>query len=377
MNTQNAPRPDSKRIEEMVAAHANVREVKLTDTEQALLASAYGFGLNARKSLTGEGLPPRVRRQLRGYITTGDIAGELLMRSLRGLVVAITQEYAQHRLGSNWAKQEMDDLLGEGVLVTLECCADFDESRGTTVAQWVAIMVRQRLKGMDFAAGGGKVPKEWKRVATAMHAVEQTASTGIRDQKLYSASDVLEHLMTTETSRQISKGCDTAEAISKAHDTLSRQSVLRAMKEFSEISALSSGVSSMDKVLDGDDTTMLDLVDGGASTEPGVLHSTDAAVLLALLDVLPGQAVIDTTNRHGHAGEEVPYRALADERGGDWLAVRHEVERVKAAPGAPHAQFCAFYPHVSALVEMLPGSVTQDEGEIDVESLRKLLCRAG
>lgn len=377
MSPQNAPRPDSKRIDDMVAKHAGVRDVKLSDTDQALLARAYGFGLNARKSLTGEGLPPRVRRQLRGYITTGDAAGELLMRSLRGLVLTITKEYAHHRLGSHWAKQEIDDLISEGSLVALECCADFDESRGTTVAQWVASMIRQRLKGIDFAAGGGKMPKEWKRVATAMHVVEQSASTGMRDQKVYTSDDVLNHLMDTETRRQISKGFTTEEAKSRAHDSLSRQSVMRAMREFSEISALAGGVSSIDKVIDDDDTTVLDLLGGAEQPGEGVIHSTDSAVMLALLDVLPGQAVLDATERYGNPGEEVAYRAIADDGGRDWVLVRHEVDRVTAATGAPHAQFCAFYPHIKAMLEVMPVLPTTHTEIMRPETARRILSPAG
>jgi hypothetical protein len=94
------------------------------------------------------------------------------------------------------------------------------------------------------------------------------------------------------------------------------------------------------------------------------------------MDVLPAEAVANATERYGSAGDEVSYRRLADDSGQSWLDIRQAVERVKAAPAAPHAQFCAFYPHVDAQIEILPAAGTLAAGDVDVEHVRALL-RAG
>jgi hypothetical protein len=91
------------------------------------------------------------------------------------------------------------------------------------------------------------------------------------------------------------------------------------------------------------------------------------------MDVLPADAVSQATQRYGSAGDEVSYRRLADEAELNWLDVRQAVERVKAAPGAPHAQFCAFYAHIEAQITVLPLLETSTQAELDPNSVRELL----
>jgi hypothetical protein len=373
MTTTNASNPDSRRVMLLVTENAGKANVRLSDDEQALLAYAYGFGLAAKKSLAEPSDSPRVRRQLRGYVTTSEASAELLMRSLRGLVVSIVSDFAQRRMGKRWAVQEMDDLVSDGLLIALESCAGYDQNRGTTVAQWVATQLRHHLKNMDFSSGGGRIPKEWRRVASAMHAVEQGADAHMRDQKCYSTGQVLDQLMGNEITRQLGKGYTPAEAELRARDSLSRQSVLRAMKEVSEIRALSSGVVSLDWVNNDETGALADTICTESQHGGGVFYDTDAAVLLAVMEVMPSAAVSDTTERYGSAGDEVSYRSLADERGANWLDIRHAVDRVKAAPGAPHAQFCAFYPHIQALIEQVEHFESTPLGSLRADDVRKML----
>lgn len=373
MTPSRTAQPDSRQVTHLMAEHAGHLKVRLTDAEQALLAHAYSFGLGARKQVTEAEGSPRLKRQLRGYISSGDSAGELLMRSLRGLVVSITTEFAKRRLGSRWAAQEIDDLIGDGVLIALECCAGFDESRGTTVAQWVATQLRQHLQNAEFNPGGGRTPPEWKRVTRAMNAVEHQTGQVLHDKKTYSTDQVLNLLIQTEEKRQIAKGLTPAEAVIKAHDSLSRQSVLRAMREISEISALASGVMSIDKTLGDDGDTLSDTLPAAFSTPQEFSLCSDADALHALMDVLPAEAVSQATQRYGSAGDEISYRRLADEAGLNWLDVRQSVERVKAAPGAPHAQFCAFYAHIEAQITVLPLVEPTTKAELDPIKVRELL----
>lgn len=373
MTPSETTQPDSRQVTQLVAEQAGRPNVRLTDAEQALLAHAYSFGLGARKQIKEASGSPRLKRQLRGYISSGDSAGELLMRSLRGLVVSITTEFANRRLGRRWAAQEIDDLIGDGVLIALECCAGYDESRGTTVAQWVATQLRQHLQNAEFNPGGGRTPPEWKRVTRAMNAIEQQTGQVLQDKKTYSTDQVLNLLIQTEEKRQVAKGLTPEEAVVKAHDSLSRQSVLRAMREISEISALASGVMSIDKTIGDDGDTLLDTLPDDVSAQHGFSLCSDADALHALMDVLPADAVSQATQRYGSAGDEVSYRRLADEAGLNWLDVRQAVERVKAAPGAPHAQFCAFYAHIEAQITVLPLLETSTQTELDPNSVRELL----
>jgi hypothetical protein len=282
-------------------------------------------------------------------------------------------EFAKRRLGSNWAAQETDDLIGDGILIALECCAGYDESRGTTVAQWVATQLRQHLHALDFSSGGGQIPREWKQVARAMHTLEQAADATTRSKTLYSSADVLDLLMQTEQKRHIAKGFSPEEAALRARDSLSRKSVLRAMRELSEISALRGGVVSIDKPTTEDGGVLSDMLPAESELDTQVALCSDADALHAVMDVMPAAAVAKATERYGSAGEDVSYRRLADDTGANWLDIRHSVERVKAAPAAPHAQFCAFYPHIEGQIEMLPAVAAVISDRIDAAAVKNLL----
>jgi hypothetical protein len=95
---------------------------------------------------------------------------------------------------------------------------------------------------------------------------------------------------------------------------------------------------------------------------------------MTILAVLPAYDVMNTTTRYGSAGDEVSYRALAEETGQEWLTIRHGVDRVKAAPAAPHAQFSAFYPHAGAMVVASSTGRTTAVADATDNELRSILA---
>ncbi len=347
---------------------------RLTDDEQALLASAYAYGLGAKEKLRTSTPVPSVRRTLREYSLLGERACEHLTFSLKGLVVTMANEFATARLGRDWARRELDDLISEGLVVALEACAGYDPSFGTTVAQWVATRVRSHLHSHDFSSGGGVVPREWKRIARAVHTMQESseaqASTAVR----ITPETVTEHLLAQETKRLLQKGYSPEDARVKARDVLSRQSLLRGVRELGAVVATAKGASSLDYSYSGEEDSLLDRISAQEPVAASYEALSDADALMLLLAVLPASDVANTTTRYGSAGDEVSYRALAEETGQEWLAIRHGVDRVKAAPAAPHAQFSAFYSHAGAMIVVSSDSPTTAAVDATDAELRSILA---
>ncbi len=347
---------------------------RLTDDEQALLASAYAYGLGAKEKLLSSTPVPSVRRTLREYSLLGERACEHLTFSLKGLVVTMANEFATARLGREWARRELDDLISEGLVVALEACAGYDASFGTTVAQWVATRVRSHLHAHDFSSGGGVVPREWKRIARAVHTMQEPTGAHGSPAVRITPDTVTEHLLEQETKRLLQKGYAPEEARVKARDVLSRQSLLRGVRELGAVVATAKGASSLDYSYSGEEDSLLDRLSGQEPVETSYEVLSDADALMTILAVLPAYDVMNTTTRYGSAGDEVSYRALAEETGQEWLTIRHGVDRVKAAPAAPHAQFSAFYPHAGAMVVASSTGRTTAVADATDNELRSILA---
>lgn len=346
---------------------------RLTDDEQALLASAYAYGLGAKEKLLTSTPVPSVRRTLREYSRLGEQACEHLLFSLKGLVVSMSSEFATARLGRDWARSELDDLVSEGLVVALESCAGYDPSFGTTVSQWVATRVRSHLHARDFSSGGGVVPREWKRIARVVHVMQEATGVDGQDAPRITPETVTEQLLTQETKRQMQKGYTLDEARVKARDVLSRQSLLRGVRELGAVVATAKGASSLDYASVDQEDALVDRLAGAQLTDTAVSAPSDADALMMVLEVLPADDVRNTTTRYGSAGDEVSYRALADETGRPWLDIRQGVDRVKAAPGSPHAQFSAFYPHLSALITDAETRIAAVDADPSADELRGIL----
>jgi hypothetical protein len=374
MNETNRPKQSVKSLVQELAKHARTaKSITLTEHEQAQLASAYAYGLKAAAWLAANTPAPSVRRTLRGYVLLGEQAGQVLIISLRGLVVSMSSDFAKGRLGGTWASQEIDDLISDGTLIALEACAEYDSSYGTSVAQWVATRVRSNLHATDFTTGGGVVPREWRKIARAVKTMQASSPASAHTSVSITTETVTDHLMEVETKRLIQKGLSATAAAEKARDVLSRQSLLRGVRELGAAMSAVQGASSLDFTPDDGESSLYDQLGMYHEASASTHELSDADVLMALFAVLPTEDVENATARYGSAGDEVSYRAIADTLGLSWLDVRHGVDRVKAAPSAPHAQFCAFYAHVESMIEVVPSVVSSTGVPLASAALRELL----
>lgn len=319
---------------------------ELTTEQQTLLACCYAYGLAAGARLSEEGLSPSVRRTFTAYHQAASNSAELLMASLRGLVVHIVADHAQRRLGRTWAAKELDDLIGDGIVVALESCTTYDPRHGTSLAQWVAVRLRSHLRSLQFDRSGGVRPREWSVVARAVR--EVVGNAVLDGQPLCGdlAGMVRDHLTGQAVKRGRARGLDEAEAVRYAHDSLSRQSVNRALREMGEILATARGVVSLDAPNPDGDGVFGDLVADREDSWADEAGISPADALAAMLAVFPEHDVVLFTERYGSGGAELPYRAMADREGVPWLELRHRVDRVQAGVTAPHAQYCAFLPAI-------------------------------
>jgi hypothetical protein len=348
-------------VHALVDRYRATGEVDLTAEQQTLLACCYAYGLSAGARLADEGLSPSVRKTFTAYNRAASQSSELLMASLRGLVVHIVADFAQRRLGRAWAAKELDDLISDGVVVALESCTSYDPRHGTSLAQWVAVQLRSHLRSLQFDRSGGVRPREWNVVARA---IREVAGPDALDGQAVGGdltAMVRDHLTGKAVKRGRARGLDEQAAASYAHDSLSRQSVNRALREMGEILAMARGVVSLDAPNPDGDGVFGDQVAGMSDDLSADADYSPADALASVLAVFPGRDVELFAERYGSSGGELPYRAMAEREGVHWLELRHRVDRVQAGVTAPHAQYCAFVPGLEDQFDLVGDAATADQ----------------
>lgn len=319
---------------------------------QAELAVVYQKGVQARHLIQTAKLRSSALTTARRVAREGESAMTELLKSLEGLLVLLSDEYAKGRLGDEWASAVREDVISEATVAAIEAIKEFSTDRGTSVPQWVAREVRNHLTTLEFDTGGGTRPREWRKVAKVASAVLEARSRGDKTTSDVSVQQEVWNRFFSETCSRIMEAepqLTVEEVEAKAHARLSRQSISRAVnKELSEIVATSGGAVSIHTPSPTEDGELLDTLSG----EMNLPEELDAATVVRMLLGTLGEDDVDAALQG--QGQSVPMsvsKAYAERWGVTNAQARAEVAGLASRLTAPHAQFAALWGGVERLFE--------------------------
>lgn len=321
-------------------------------SKQAELASVYQKGVQASELLSSSRMRGSAATAARRAVRAGEAALVEVLASLEGLLVLLSDEYSKGRLGDEWAFAVREDVRSEALVAAIEAIGAFSVDRGTSVPQWVAREVRNHLTTLEFDAGGGTRPREWRKVAKVASAVIDARSRGGGEASGVGLRDAVWERFFSETCARIMEAepqltIEQVEAKAKAR--LSRQSISRAVnRELGEIVATAGGAVSLHTPSPSEDGELLDTIPGEVGSDGPADVATVVRMLLGTLDEDAVEAALIGQ------GQAVPMnvsKAYADRWGMTNAQARGEITGLSARLTAPHAQFCALWPGVLAQFE--------------------------
>lgn len=322
---------------------------------QAVLAGAYQRGREAAVLLAAGGVRGVRLREARAAVAAGDVACAELLESLNGLLIVVTQECLNKRLGEAGALREHADALSEARVVALGAIAKFSFGLGVAVYTFVAWEVRTHLKSLDFGAGGGCRPRGWQKVEKVASAM---AASGVPVTK----DSVMAHFVSSTAERIMEKSPELSESAveSLARTRLSKQSITSAIGELSQVVLFSGGCESLDSKFGADGESLYDTLGDPSLVAGGTTPATLVRDLLSTLSAEDVDGVLAVT------GERVPNdaaRSFSARHGVTLCDARAELRSGRARLIAPHAQFAALW---SALGSQFDGSVHGADDVLDV-----------
>jgi hypothetical protein len=281
-------------------------------------------------------------------LTRDRLATEVL-ESLEGLLRSLVTRRSA-TLGSSWAHSAYDDLLCEARVAALEALTTWRPGGGSRVSSWVASCVRRALERYDVRSGGGILPREWKSVARVAFSIKNGADAAG------------EHLSADELRRRVEESfwsktraqrmvqhpdADEAEIDRLVHDRLSRQSLIRAFNEISEIMVAAGAVDSLDYV-DDTGTALIDKI-ADDRVDPFEPELDETSIVDLLLRGLPAREVAVLHARYASA-KETTVAELAASFDLDKPVVKAILLKGAARVTSPHAQWCRLAPDVDQQV---------------------------
>lgn len=339
---------DGTRLDEVCRALLADPSADVSSDVQNQLAASYQRVIELEDQLADRTLTGRARTAARRELRGRELHVAGLMTSLERLVKVITKEAARSRLGTHWARQELDDLHQDGMVAALEAAKSFDPERGPSVSQWVAREVRHALSGLNIEAGGGTRPKSWNRVARLAHGILASAENrGERLTMRQLQQSVMERCQeqTTKRIRATKPDISHADVEALCHDRLSRQGLIAAINELPLVLTTSGGALSLDAPA-GDDGPSLHQQVGGrmAAAEEDEEAAETFRMMRVALEGLPALHVYAVQAHCRNPSR--PWRSIAEEVQMDWTEVKAAVRTGLARVTSPHAQFASFAPDV-------------------------------
>jgi DNA-directed RNA polymerase sigma subunit (sigma70/sigma32) len=311
--------------------------------EQLALLGTYRAG-KAAGLLLPSTTSAKKRTELSSIKRDGDQALSELLGATFRLALRASNTLVNKRYG-NASSEILDEAHAEAYLALLEAIDSFDETKGNSLAGFITLKVRARVRALLQGPG----TDSWDKIARMAAVAEQELTSQLKRAPTLPElrAEVLRHALGWARSKLIEEGITvTGDEINElARKKMIKQGTWSAIERLDVVRVATTTPLSLDAT-NNESASLLDSL--GANLDPDDASSV-LGWFLSSLDA-PDLGLI--TARFGIDGASpATFEDLAVQRNEDWPATRAHLAGLLGRLTAPHAQFISLDPTLETRFE--------------------------